>query len=201
MTWPIPQGGARSAISFISDQNSEIHEGVLLSTAAPGKPADRYVIARPQGVCSVTQVHIEPGERFMAVLRETPGGLERLDIKLHAWESFDRQGVLAFWQTVMPEPQTKKKLFVDDQVLCDLIERLAGTTEPLKINFRFVLALILMRKRMVSYESSRMENGQEIWSVRLRGREEPLDLVNPKLDEQQIIEVSGQLSEILHEEL
>jgi hypothetical protein len=169
--------------------------------AAPGKPTDRYEVARAAGVCTVTQAPIEPGQKFIAALRETEIGLERLDICLDAWPGFARDRILAFWQATMPQPQAKKKLFVDDQVLCELLERLDGASEPLKINFRFVLALILMRKRLVVYESSRVENEQELWTVRFRGRDQLLDLVNPRLDEQQILEVSGQLSEILNEEL
>ncbi|WP_428938421.1 hypothetical protein [Fontivita pretiosa] len=161
-----------------------------------------YEVARPQGKCFVTGNTIEPGTKFMAALRETPAGFERLDISMQAWPTFDRRDVLAFWQTVMPSPQqTSKRLFVDDQVLCDLFERLAGASEPAKLNFRFVLGLILMRKRMIIYESSRVENGVEIWTVRFKGREDQLDLVNPRLNEQQVMEVSQQLGQILNEEL
>ena len=153
-------------------------------------------------MCHVTGAAIEPGAKLMAALRETPAGFERLDISLDAWKDFDRKDVLAFWQTVMPSPQqAKKKLFVDDQVLCELFERLADTTEPPKLNFRFVLGLILMRKRMLIYESSRVENGQEIWKVRFKGKDAMLDLLNPRLTEQQVAEVSQQLGEILNEEL
>jgi len=161
-----------------------------------------YEVARPGGKCFVTGNTIEPGTRFMAALRETPQGLQRLDISMQAWPTFDRRDVLAFWQTVMPSPQqTSRKLFVDDQVLCELFERLAGASEPAKLNFRFVLGLILMRKRMIIYENSRVENGVEIWKVRFKGREELLDLVNPRLSEQQVMEVSQQLDQILNEEL
>lgn len=175
------------------------------STAAPVSPkpgAGGYEVSRAQGKCFVTGATIEPGSKMMAALRETPAGFERLDISLDAWKDFDRQDVLAFWQTVMPSPQqTKKKLFVDDQVLCELFERLGSTTEPSKLNFRFVLGLILMRKRMIIYETSRVEEGTEIWKVRFKGREDLLDLVNPKLDESQVAEVSQQLGEILNEEV
>jgi hypothetical protein len=58
-----------------------------------------------------------------------------------------------------------------------------------------------MRKRMIVYESSRMEDEKEVWSVRFKGREDRLDLVNPRLDEQQVQDVSRQLGEILNEEL
>ncbi len=178
-----------------------------MSTDAPAKPATPpsttggYDVARPHGRCHVTDRVIAPGEKFMAALRETPAGFERIDVSPEAWESFSRENVLAFWQAVMPRAEAKKRLFVDDTVLCELFERLADATEPVKLNFRFVLGLILMRKRLVIYENTRNESDREIWQVRLKGRDDTLDLLNPKLDEQQIVEVSQQLSQVLSEEL
>jgi len=177
-----------------------------MSTAAPtstqsSKPSD-YAVAKPLGRCAITAQPIEPGTRFMAALRETSVGFERLDIVLEAWPQFDRKDVIGFWQAVMPSAEQKKKPFVDDQVLCELFERLATVSEPAKLNFRFVLGLILMRKRMLIYESSRRDEGSaEVWSVRFKGREDRLDLVNPRLTEEQVKEVSGQLGEILNDSL
>src|SRR5439155_26448369 len=99
------------------------------------------------------------------------------------------------------QAEQKKKVFVDDQVLCEIFERLSDTTETAKLNFRFVLGMILMRKRMIIYEMTRTEGDREIWVVRFKGRDDKLDLVNPRLNEQQVLEVSQQLEEILNEEL
>jgi len=168
----------------------------------PPKPqSGGYDVAKPLGKCHVTGEAIAPGEKFMAALRETPLGFERVDVSMKAWPQFDRKDVVGFWQTTMPAHEQKKKLFVDDEVLCDLFERLKDTTEQPKLNFRFVLGLILMRKKMLVYENSRSEDGKDIWVVRFRGKEEPLDLLNPKLDETQVAEVSQQLGQILNEEL
>jgi hypothetical protein len=171
-----------------------------MSTAAPVNKQG-YEVARPHGRCSGCEGTIEPKAKFFAALRETQEGFERLDLCPGCWGGFDQASALAFWQAVMPEPQQKKRLFVDDEVLCGLFERLAEATEPNKLNFRFVLGLILMRKRLLVYEQSRVEEDREIWSVRFRGRDDRLDLLNPKLDEQQVAEVSQQLGEILNEEL
>ena len=160
-----------------------------------------YEISRPHGRCHVTGNPIEAGTRFMAALRETPGGFERIDVALEAWPQFDRLDVLAHWQTVMPRPEQKKKLFVDDQVLCELFERLGPALEATKVSFRFVLGLILMRKKMLIYDTSRTEDGRDIWEMHFKGREEKLDLLDPKLDESQMAEVSQQLGQILNEEL
>src|SRR5437588_676620 len=96
----------------------------------------------------------------------TPAGFERVDVSLAAWPQLDRKDVVAFWQATMPALEQKKKLFVDDEVLCELFERLKDTSEPPKLNFRFVLGLILMRKKMLVYENSRTEDGKDIWVVR-----------------------------------
>jgi hypothetical protein len=166
----------------------------------PVKPG-QYDLGRRTGKCSVCEHELPPGTKVMAALRETSEGFERLDTMLDCWPKVDKTPLLAFWQSVVPNPEAKKKVFVDDAVLCELFERLKDTEEQSKLNFRFVLGLILMRKRMLAYESSRDESGKDIWTVRFRGKDDRLDLLNPKLDEQQVAEVSQQLGEILNEEL
>jgi hypothetical protein len=69
------------------------------------------------------------------------------------------------------------------------------------MNFRFVLMLVLMRKKRLKYESGRMDNGREIWTVRVVGQERAVDVVNPKLTDEQIQQLSGQMSQILQVEL
>jgi|HubBroStandDraft_5_1064220.scaffolds.fasta_scaffold517180_1 hypothetical protein len=174
-----------------------------MNAVAPQKPVGPagYAVSRALGKCHACAREIVPGEKMMAGLRETPAALERLDLCPTCWEKFDRTGLLGFWQTTMPQPTAKKPIFVDDQVLCELFERLGQATEDAKLNFRFVLGLILMRKRYIVYESTRTEEAKEIWSVRFKGREDKLDLVNPRLSEQQVGEVSTQLGEILNGDL
>jgi len=169
------------------------------------KSTGGYSIAKAIGKCQVCGREIVTGEKLMAGLRETAIGLERADVCLGCWGGFDQAGLLGFWQTTMHPPTAKKPMFVDDDVLCELFERLGEATEAAKINFRFVLGLILMRKRRIVYESTRHEKGDggetEIWRVRFKGKEELMDLVNPRLDEQQVSEVSNQLGEILNGDL
>lgn len=138
----------------------------------------------------------------MAVLRETSQGLERVDVSFAAWGNYEHAAALAFWQTYMPSPnEAKKKMFVDDDVLCQLFERLVETQEQAKMNFRFVLGLILMRKRLLVYESTTHDGTAEIWTMRFRGRQEMLPLLNPHLREDQIADVTAQLDQVLNEGL
>jgi hypothetical protein len=160
-----------------------------------------YAIARTSGACAVTQRAFAPGEKFMAALRETPVGFERVDVSVERWNDFAKDDLVAFWQATMPQGNQKKPLFVDDTVLCDLFERLADVQEPAKLNFRFVLGLILMRKRLLQYDTTRRDGDAEFWQVKLKGREGALEMLNPHLDESQMQDVGQQLGEILNEQV
>ena len=119
--------------------------------------------------------------------------------------------LISFWKSQIPVPSEKKRLFVDDAVLIDLFSRLESKEAPQDVRFRFVLALILMRKRILRYDASRPRaaeaGGGEDWDMVLRGSEKEnrqpaaVQVINPNLTPEQISEVSQQLSQILAEEM
>jgi hypothetical protein len=120
--------------------------------------------------------------------------------------------MFSFWKTTVPAQEQKKKLLVDDAVLMDVFSRMEGKTEPQEIRFRFVLALILMRKRLLKYETTEPgpaatpDNPKppETWRMLPKATEgwgAAVSVINPHLTADQIAEVSQQLSAILAEEI
>ena len=157
-------------------------------------------INKPLGQCFGTSREIEPGEEYFGALVRTEEGLQRRDFSADYWES-EKPDVFCYWKTKLPHPNQKKQLFVDDQMLMAFFERLEKETEPEKVNFRFVLALILMRKRILKYDDTRIDDGREIWRLRIVGDKQIAEVVNPHLDEEQIEELSSQIGEILQTDL
>jgi hypothetical protein len=109
--------------------------------------------------------------------------------------------VFCYWKSRLPHPDQKKQIFVDDEMLMAFFERLENETEQEKVNFRFVLALILMRKRQLKYNATRVENGKEIWRLRIVGEKEIVEVINPHLDEEQVEQLSSQIGQILQTDL
>lgn len=171
-----------------------------MSTAAQTSNS-AYPVGKPRGICAVSGVVISPGEAFISALVETPAGFERRDVRIEAWPDFPRDQVLAFWRTTMPAGEPKKKnILVDDATLADIFERLANVDSPEKIAFRFVLGLVLLRKRLLTHESTRKTAAGDVWVVRLRGRAEPMEMIDPHVDESQIQMVQEQLAQVLSED-
>jgi len=161
---------------------------------------EQWQVDRSSGKCMGTGKELAPGDEYYAALIDTGVSFQRCDYSCEYWEEHQPR-VYSFWKTRIPEPSEKKKMFVDDGILINFFERLADEREQLKVNFRFVLALILMRKRMLKYEDSKVEEGKEIWKMRFVRETEVHDVVNPRLDDEQIEQVSHELSSILHGEL
>lgn len=153
-------------------------------------------IDRTLGQCCGNGRQIEQGEEYYATLVETEEGLKRRDFSAEFWDQ-QKPKVYCFWRTKLPLSEQKKKLFIDDDMLMAFFERLAQETEQEKVNFRFVLALVLMRKRLLKYESQQHRDGMEVWRMKVAGTKDFTDVTNPHLDESRIEELSSQMGEIL----
>jgi hypothetical protein len=171
-----------------------------------------YDIERPTGQCAFTARALEPDETYIATLIEVERedgtlGLKRIDVSNEAWEQGGRpDGLFCFWKATVPVPEEKKKLLVDDDVLMNLFRRLEDADQDDRIAFRFVLALILMRKKLLRYESSEKRDNGEWWQLTAKApaegaEREQLSVLDPHLDEQRIMKVTEQLGEILEAEL
>jgi hypothetical protein len=143
----------------------------------------------------------------MATLCERPedDGFERRDYSLEAWEANGPpQDVFSYWKTAVPDPEARRSILVDDAVLWDLFESLAGDARRRRQAYRFILALILMRKRMLRYTGRTGQGEDERWLMLPKGAaadDAPLEVVNPHLTDDDVRELTEQLSEVLQSEL
>ncbi len=156
-----------------------------------------YQVAARTGVCAATQQQLEPGEQFYAVLFETPEGFERRDYGLDSWQG-PPSGFFSFWKSRVPETKEKKRLFVSGEALTQLFLRLGDCREEVKKHFRFVLALILMRKRLLKYLETSHRGGSEYWRMQLVAAQSTHEVLNPRMSDEQIEKVSRELGAILH---
>lgn len=168
--------------------------------------AKEYNIAKISGTCQACETELSPGTELIAILTETDDGLHRLDFCQRCFQDSKHEQdsgreIVGTWRSVVPEPKQKKKLFVDNDLLRNLFERLGQSDTESKINFRFVVALVLMRKKLLIYDGMGTAGDKEVWKMHFRGSGEKCDVIDPHLDEDKIAEVTGQLGEILEGEL
>ena len=158
---------------------------------------EQWEIARFTGTCAVTGRELAEGEEYYAVIFEEGESFRRADYSVAAWNG-PPADAYCFFRTRVPVREKKKRLLVDDDVLVNFFTRLADEDQEGRVHFRFVLALILMRKRLLKYEDTLRADGRETWRMRLVKDQSVHQVVNPRLNEEQIERVSRELGAILH---
>lgn len=169
--------------------------------------AREYQISRLTGRCSACGKELAPGSDFVASILPAAAGEEfhRQDHCPPCWESRAKESggaSLAEWRSRVPQKEEKKKLFVDDEVLIQFFSRLGSEDDAARRCFRFVLALVLMRKKLLVYDRlERLEGGRDAWRMHFRRGGEPATVIDPHMDAEGISRASLQLGEVLEGEL
>jgi hypothetical protein len=166
-----------------------------------------YQISRLTGRCSSCGKELGPGSEFVASVLPAAAGEEfsRQDHCPPCWESRARDAApaaLAEWRSRVPQKEEKKKLFVDDEVLIQFFNRLEKEDDPARRCFRFVLALVLMRKKLLVYDRlEKLEGGRDAWRMHFRRGGLEATVIDPHMDAEGIARASQQLGEVLEGEL
>jgi len=162
-------------------------------------------VSRPTGVCAATGNPLAPSTLAVAALceREEDEGFVRFDYSVEAWESGSRpERLYSNWRYIVAEAGKKPDIQIDDTVLVDLFERLADDERPQRIAFRYILALVLLRKRKLRLVGREEFEGGEFWLLRFKGTDrDPVKVKNPGIAEEEIQNLSEQLGEILQGDL
>jgi hypothetical protein len=146
--------------------------------------------------CAATGRDLQPGEKYHSVLIEHDGKLVRQDFAEGAW-SKPPAGAFCFWAGRVPSKDQVRKMRIDADLLLDCFERLDGSAGADKINFRYVLALLLIRSKRLKYLESRMQDGREILQVRCQRGGKRYDVVNPGLTEQELAAVQDEVLQVV----
>lgn len=163
-----------------------------------GREMTEYDIQGPARTCAVTGRELKPGDRFYAVLREQGGRLVRTDTAADAWTG-PPAGHVAYWAGKVPAAADKpRRPVVNDEVLLDGFDRLTGTSDPDGLNFRYVAALLLMRRKRFKFEDViRDPAGGDVLLVRDARGGAVHQVTDPHLTDEQIVTVQAEVFRVL----
>jgi hypothetical protein len=109
--------------------------------------------------CSGCTKEFQEGEEVLSALIDQITTFERRDYCATCWPSQDVTRAYSRWQRRMPhreKPVTKR---VNAEVVFDFFQKLEGEMDRLKQCFRYVLGLMLMRKKVLKFSGVRRGDG------------------------------------------
>ncbi len=156
-----------------------------------------FEIGRSGGKCHGCQQALPEESDFHSAIFESAAGFERRDFCGACWQGPPADSFCQF-RTRLHTRQARQRVLVDDNVLLDFFQRLGEHgDDPVKRDFRFVLSLILLRKRLLKFDRTIRDSRGDAWQVRLVRDGSLHQVIDPQLDEARIQLLSSELGVIL----
>jgi len=157
-----------------------------------------YEIQRCTRHCATTGRELAAGEAFYSTLAARGAELVRQDYSAEAW-SGPPEGVVGWWKSQMPDPRARRAQLAPNDVILELFEQLAE--QPEKEEMRYVLALLLVRRRVMRQEETeRDEAGREVMVAYCPRREATYHVVAAPPPPERAEEIQRDLATLLFAE-
>ena len=154
-------------------------------------------IQGPTHVCAATGRTLAPGDKYCAVLCEDGDKYVRRDYAADAWAG-PPAGAVAYWNGRVPASRTARKPTFNDEMLADWFHHLLGRTEPDRVNFRYVVALLLLRRKRLKFEDViKTDAGESVLIVRDAKSGKRLEIADPHLSEADMAAVQDEVFRVL----
>lgn len=108
-----------------------------------------YEIQRCSRRCAASGRELREGEVCYSVLVAEGGQVVRYDYAAEAWAG-PPQGAIGWWRTTVVDPQAGRMTWAPHEVMLGYFERLLD--DPAAEDARYVLALLLVRRRVLEVE-------------------------------------------------
>ena len=113
-------------------------------------PGEDWKVEKRRQECTECGTEFEPGSPFFSALLESEGEFQRLDYCPECWQSRNSGDFFCFWKSRRPESDGRQA--VGPAVLLDLLEQMRDPANRREKALRFVLALYLSRKKVLTLQ-------------------------------------------------
>lgn len=145
--------------------------------------------------CAACDAVFDAGTVMHACLFVTTAGYERRDYCTSCGPSGDTPPV-AEWRTRRQAPEKPRRAFDRDTIIA-FFQRLTEPQSPEQLQLRFVLALLLWRKKILQLVETEPGADGEIWRFRAPADNTRYDVVRPELDDDRAEALSSQIEQLL----
>lgn len=156
-----------------------------------------YQIQAPSRRCAVTARELRPGERYHGVLIDEGARFVRHDYAVEAWTG-PPPGAFSHWLGHVPKDgEHQRRPAIDDELLVECFQRLDGATDAAKVHFRYVIALLLMRRKRFKFEDASKDAAGETLTLRCARTGERFVVTDPGLTEEAMAAVQDEVFQVL----
>lgn len=160
--------------------------------------AEAWHIARSSRTCAHSGEAIPAGEPFYSALVDKDDSFDRLDFSTGAWSEVDKEPFFSYWKNKGGNArEDNKRPSVDFDRLLSFFDSLEGAEEAPKRLFRYVLALVLVRRRRLRLDDmSRTDAGDRLVVYDRRDGGKTMEILSPEASREDLVKAQEKLNQL-----
>ncbi|MBM3836440.1 MAG: hypothetical protein FJ398_00520 [Verrucomicrobia bacterium] len=142
-------------------------------------------------------------EPFHTLLFDHKSAYERLDVCENCWSTqysqgaTDRKGFISYWQSIYTVPPAAPPDPIQKETAESLLRKLIEQNDPSHAAARFILAVMLERKRLLKVKAQLLEHQQRIFVYEHAGTGDLFQIPDPNLKLDKLEEVQREVARLL----
>jgi hypothetical protein len=154
-----------------------------------------YEVQHSSRRCSITGREFAPGETYYSVLMAEGAEVIRHDYAADAWQGPPAEAI-GWWKSQIPNRTEGKKHWAPNDVMLQFWDELAA--QPDKQDMRYVLTLLLVRRRVFRLEEEKLDDhGREVLVAYCPRREATYDIPAIMPEPARVDEIQEELAALL----
>ena len=154
-----------------------------------------FEVQRCSRHCAKTERTLQPGETYFTALMVEGADVVRYDYSPEAWDGPPAKAI-GWWKSQIPTKDSKRLHWAPNDVMLDMFEQLEE--EANQQDMRFVLALLLVRRRVFRLEETQIdEQNREQMVLYCPRRETTYEVFSVVPTEERQQEIQEELAKLL----
>jgi hypothetical protein len=157
-----------------------------------------WSINRGSHVCSLCEKPFPEEEVYLSALYDENNEFLRRDFCVECWDKRENENSFSYWRTKISKKPEKMEKYAKVDVFYDLFSKLENEKDLSRINFRYVLSLYLLRKKVLKLITTRKSNDDEYLVLHNVKEGNDTEVLKPQLSKEEVLAVTDEIGKLVN---
>lgn len=157
-----------------------------------------WYINKGSKVCVLCEKTFIEEEVYLSALYDENNAFTRRDFCVECWDKKGKGDSFSYWKTKVPKKPETVQRYATIDVFYDLFNKLENESDVSRVNFRYVLSLYLMRKKVLKLKTSHKSNGNEYLVLHNVKEDKDTEVLKPQLSKEEVLAVTDEIGKLVN---
>ena len=157
-----------------------------------------WSINKGSHACFLCEKKFPEEEVYLSALYDENNIFLRKDFCVECWDKECNENIFSYWKTKISKKPEKVERFAKIDVFCDLFNKLENEKDLSRVNFRYVLSLYLMRKKVLKLITTHKSNDNEYLVLHNVKEAVDTEVLKPRLSEEEVLAVTDEIGKLVN---